>query len=168
MSLARSWVIGGIASFKDAWLFRLKLARWFRCSVRTIQRAITEGKELGLIGVARCKQGEIPPGAQTAIPCGWSHRWTVGWGKAVDVARSEIAQTRFARIMKALAKRPAPPAPPVYPKRKTQFTAEEIQTVIDSQSGECKDYGTRQPRSRWTTEQIDAELAKLKRVRQNE
>lgn len=166
MSLARSWIVGGIASFRDAWLFRSALARFFRLSIRTVQRAITEAHDLGLIGKARSKPNEIPPGANTPIPCGWSHRWTVGWGMAVEVARAEIARTRLARIVKAQTKRPEAPR---YPARKTQWSPEEIQAVIDSQVRQPpKDYGQRPPRSKWTVEEIEAELAKLKRERQNE
>ena len=153
MSLARSMVVGSIASFKDAWIFRRKLARWIGCSVRTVQRAITEAKALGLVGVARAKQGEVPPGANTEIPCGWSHRWTIGWGKAVEIAKAEIAQTRLARVLKLMV---GPKAKPTEAAR--NVTAAEVKAVIDAQ---------RSPRA-WSVEQIDAELARLARVRRNE
>lgn len=141
LSLARSWIVGGIASFQDAWIFRSKLAKFFRLSVRTVQRAITEAHAVGLIGKARAKQGEIPPGANTPIPCGWSHRWTIGWGKAADVARAEIEQTRVARAAKAAIKT----------------------TVTFVSKARRQD----RPARRWTAEELDAELARLPR-RKNE
>lgn len=95
MTTLRSLVVGQIASHRDCWAFRARLARAVGCSVRTVQRAITDATSRGLIGVARAKQTEKPPGVDRIVPCGWSHRWTVGWGlagralgQAIDKARA--------------------------------------------------------------------------------
>src|SRR3972149_2480929 len=82
LSAARALVLGCIASFKDGWICRKNLADHTGLSVRTVQRAITQGKETGLIGVGRAKPNEIPPGMDRPVPCGWSHRWPIGWGAA--------------------------------------------------------------------------------------
>jgi hypothetical protein len=103
MTALRAHVIGNIASYRDCWAFRRKLAAQVGCSIRTVQRAITEAASKGLIGVARCKRGERPPGLDSEVPCGWSHRWIVGWGQvgaavkhAVDAARSRWIVRRSA------------------------------------------------------------------------
>lgn len=93
----RALVVGNIASFRDCWAFRSKLARQVGCSVRTVQRAITQARAEGLLGVARAKRGECPPSWPKPVECGWSHRWTVGWGKAGAAVKQavEAARARF-------------------------------------------------------------------------
>lgn len=107
MSSLRAKILGIIASFKDGWLFRKKLAELAKCSVRTAQRAITEGKLEGLLGVARAKQNEIPPGAKAPIPCGWSHRWTIGRDLAGEAMRQAVAAAKAAALARLAARRPA-------------------------------------------------------------
>ena len=104
LSALRAKVIGHIASFSDGWVFRKKLAELVRCSVRTVQRAITQGRDEGLIGVARAKPGEIPKGAKQAFSCGWSHRWTVGKGKAYAQAMAAIAEAKAKALLRAAVK----------------------------------------------------------------
>jgi hypothetical protein len=82
LTVLRARIVAHIASFKDGWIFRRRLAKTEGCSVRTVQRAITQAREEGLIGVARAKQGEKPPGAAGTFACGWSHRWIIGRGRA--------------------------------------------------------------------------------------
>jgi len=87
----RALVIGSVASFKECWAFRRKLAAKVGCSVRTVQRALTQARSEGLIGLARAKKDEVPPGWQHGpVTCGWSHRWVMGWGKAGEAARDAV------------------------------------------------------------------------------
>lgn len=101
----RALVVGQIASFRDCWAFRGVIAGRLGLSVRTVQRAITAAHESGLIGKARGKKDEIPTGAKAPIPCGWTHRWTVGWGQAEAAARAAIAAARLSRLVKAMTKK---------------------------------------------------------------
>ena len=78
MSKSRAEALAHVASRKDLWAFARYVAERIGCSVRTFQRAITQGKSLGLVRTARGKKTEVPPGANAPIACGWCHRWTVG------------------------------------------------------------------------------------------
>jgi DNA-binding transcriptional MocR family regulator len=87
----RSLVIGHVGSFKECWAFRKKLADKVGCSVRTVQRALTQARSEGLIGLARAKKTEVPPNWEHGpVTCGWSHRWVIGWGKAGEAARDAV------------------------------------------------------------------------------
>lgn len=90
LSPLRALAIGAVASFKDCWMFRRTLADKLKCSVRTIQRALTQGRSEGLIGVHRAKKTEVPPGCTAPVSCGWSHRFTVGWGKAGQATKDAV------------------------------------------------------------------------------
>ena len=107
LSSLRAKVVGHISSFRDGWLFRKKLAEVVRCSVRTVQRAITQAREEGLVGVARAKPGEIPPGAQKPFTCGFSHRWWVGRGKAAAAAIAAITAAKLSALARKATKPPA-------------------------------------------------------------
>jgi DNA-binding transcriptional MocR family regulator len=96
-------VLGVIASFKNGWISRRAIARHLRISVRTVQRAISEAKSLGLLGVARFKPNEVPPGAKAPITCGGSHRWTIGWGLAGKAVQNAIAKARARWLSRAAA-----------------------------------------------------------------
>lgn len=163
MSIARSIVIANIASFKDGWAFRRTIAEHVRLSVRTVQRAITQAKRNGLIGVGRAKKDEIPPGAERPIPCGWSHRWTIGWGQAVAAAREAVARTRLARMVKDAMRAKQPPPPQA---RKRQWTASEIDEELNPTPAPVQGPRppSREPRQ-WTASEIDEELERLARVK---
>lgn len=135
MSAGRALVLGCIGSFKQCWQFRRSLAEYTGLSVRTVQRAITQGKSLGLCGAQRAKPNEVPPGRSLPLPCGWSHRWIVGWGLAMDAAKAAVERARLRRVERAAAKGIA-----VRPKR----------TETASQRA-------------WTAAELDAELARLAR-----
>jgi hypothetical protein len=144
ISVARSIVLGHIGSFRDGWAPRRTLARWSGTSIRTSQRAITQGKQLGRLGVARFKTGETPPGAIHPMWCGGSHRWTIGWGKqgaakseAIARARLKMAQRTALGVTRAATCKGSPIIP-----ARAHAPAQ------------------RAPR-RWTAEQLDAELARL-------
>lgn len=150
LSAGRALVLGCIASFRDGWAFRATLAEHTGLSVRTVQRAITQGKEEGLIGVARAKKDEIPPGATEPLRCGWSHRWTIGWGQAYEAAKAAVANTRLARMVKAAIRgesKPTPKAEPSVPAGPMQGPRQE------------------RPTRKWTLAELDAELERLARVK---
>lgn len=162
LSAARSLVLGCIASFRDGWAFRRTLAEHTGLSVRTVQRAITQAKWCGLLGVARAKKTEVPTGLDRPLPCGWSHRWTIGWGMAVEAAREAVARTRLARIVKAAVQAKHPPSRA----EKRQWTASEIDDALNPPASPMQ--GPRapaRPPRQWTASEIDAELARLAKVK---
>jgi hypothetical protein len=134
MPMLRSWIVGQIASFRDCWVFRKRIAEWARCSIRTVQRAITQARSLGLLGVARAKPNEVPPGASHAFACGWSHRWTIGWGKAAAQVKRMVTAARLAWMTRRTVAKPVA-------------------------SGNVE--ATAPPPKRWTADELDAELERL-------
>lgn len=140
-------MLGSIASFKDCFAFRSSLANHLDLSVRTVQRAITQAKEHGLIGVARSKPGEQltrDDGSKYQLPCGFSHRWTIGWGQAYEQAKAVVAQTRLARMVKRAAAMvvPSKPEPKAEPKPERpewpafrRWTVEEIDLELERRHG---------------------------------
>ena len=139
MSAIRALVLGNIASFREGWMFRKNLALQVGCSVRTAQRAITQAKELGLLGVARAKPKEIPPGLDGPLPFGWSHRWTIGWGQAGAAIKKAIELARLKFTLRR-SSRPMPSTPCETAKPKT-----------------CAERSPHQGRT-WTPAELDAEL----------
>jgi RNase P protein component len=127
ISAARSLVLGCIASFKQGWVFRRTLAKHTGVSVRTVQRAITQGKNEGLLGTARAKANEIPPGLTQPVKCGWSHRWIVGWGQAVEMAKAAVERARLKRMTRAVCQ-PSSGVPRKKPAR--TWTADEIDAEL--------------------------------------
>ena len=98
LSYARACVVGQIASFKDGWAFRQTLAGAVGVCVRTVQRAITQAKEAGMMRTARSKPGERAPGVQGPLPCGFSHRWLLAPAQEAVAAASHLAR-RVARSL---------------------------------------------------------------------
>lgn len=131
LSTARSLVLGCIASFKQCWTFRRALAAHTGVSVRTVQRAITQGKAEGLLGTARAKPTEVPPGRKEPVRCGWSHRWIVGWGEAVDRAKAAVERARMKRLARqaVLTQHVTNNVRPRNP-RQRQYTAEELEAEL--------------------------------------
>lgn len=127
MSFARSEVLGHIGSFRDCWTFRRKIAERCNCSIRTVQRAITQGKMLGLIGVARLKKHETPPGADGPLTCSGSHRWTNGYGLAGEAAKRAVDAARLKWIERAATH--AVRSKANKPRRK--WTAEELDAELE-------------------------------------
>lgn len=126
MSAARSLVLGCVASFKQCWAFRRTLAEHTGLSVRTVQRALTQGRELGLCGMARAKPNEVPPGRKEPVRCGWSHRWVVGWGLALERAKEAVEKARLKRAVK-MACQPSQGVPQKKPNpRQRRYTADEL------------------------------------------
>lgn len=161
-SANRAMTLGQIASYKDGWIPRKTIARRIGCSIRTVQRGITQGKELGLLGTARAKKDEIPPGLEAPLPCGWSHRWTIGWGKAGAAVNAAVDAAR-ARWMVRQAARAT--AAPTGARRDAAGTAAP---AAAGQHGPVRTAARPSPRREyqrrnWTAEQIDAELERLAR-----
>lgn len=130
MTTTRSLVVGCVASFRDCWAFQSKIAARLSCSVRTVQRALRQARELGLIECHRSKRNEKAPGLDTVVPCGWSHRWAIGWGLAKEAAAAAVNVARAMRLVPALfvsKKRRKPAEPPPRPKR---WTVEEIEAEL--------------------------------------
>jgi len=140
-SVARAVVLANVASFKDCWTARKSLAKQVGVSLRTVQRALTQGQETGLIGKARAKKGEVLPGMKEPQTCGYSHRWTVGRGLAAAQAVAAVAAARVARMVRRSAVAPSPKPPPAAPRP-----------------------GAAAPRRRYTAEELENELAQLPRV----
>lgn len=135
LSALRAKVVGHIASFRDGWLFRKKLAERVKCSVRTVQRAITQARDEGLIKVARAKKNEIPKGADKPFTCGWSHRWWIGRGLAAAAAIAAITAAKVARLERKATK--APPKPPARVARLTDDQRAELERIdADSRARE--------------------------------
>lgn len=153
VSSLRALVLGQVASFRDCWTFRKNIAQKVGCSVRTVARAFRQGKELGLIAVHRAKPNEIPTGLETPVPCGWSHRFTVGWGQVGKRIQQAIELARATRIVRQAAKAAAV-RPAVYVKGPTA-------------TNERAAPRTQYQRRNWTAQQLDAELALLERERLN-
>ena len=140
MSTARATVAAFVASFKDCWAFRRQISRVLGVSVRTVQRALTQAKALGLLRTARSKQNETPPGARGPIDCGFSHRWTIGWGiagkRAGEKIRTLIEQAKMRQVLKVV----------------TPTTTKQQRILLPRQP---------QQRRTYTLEELDAELARL-------
>jgi hypothetical protein len=146
LSHARAAVLANVASFRDCWASRWRLAQQVGVSLRTVQRALTQGHEIGLIGKARARKGEIMPGSPKTkehpdgVPqtCGYSHRWTVGRGQAVAEALAAVAAARVRRLLRQEKRAGAGVAPPPPGAPKPQ----------------------QEPRRRYTAAELDAELAR--------
>ena len=104
----RALAVANVASFRDGWAFRKSIAAKIGGSVRTVARAFKQAREEGLMGIARAKAGERPTGADGkplgALPCGWSHRWTIGWGEAGKAVKVAIANARARFLARAAVK----------------------------------------------------------------
>jgi hypothetical protein len=150
MSALRAFVIGEIATHRDCWKFRRSLAKIVGCCIRTVQRAITQAKELGLLGVHRAKKGEIPPRpadhprAGQPVDCGWSHRFTVGRGLAgralavaIEAARAKWITRQVLRATSSapLPKRRTSPEPRIAPSP-NRLTAEQIDAELARRDAE--------------------------------
>lgn len=127
MNSLRSLVVGCVASFKDCWMFQRKLAERLGCSLRTVQRALHQARELGLVETHRSKLGEHAPGLDQPVPCGWSHRWAIGWGQAVAVARVAVDVARVTRLTAVFGRRRSRTAEPA---ARRSWTAEEIDAEL--------------------------------------
>jgi hypothetical protein len=99
MTALRARIIGHVGSHKYCSAFRRTIAKVERCAVRTVQRALTQGQDLGLMRAVRSKPGEIIPGIGKPIDCGCSIKWIAGWGKALATRLEQIAKYRARRLV---------------------------------------------------------------------
>jgi hypothetical protein len=94
MSWLRAYAIACLASVAEngiCWQFQSKVARFMlgrgateaqvRGRIRTIQRAVRQAKEMGVLVSRRLRRGERPPGARQPITCGGAYRRFIAWGK---------------------------------------------------------------------------------------
>jgi len=131
MSAGRSLIVGCIASFKQGWVFRRTLAKHTGVSVRTVQRGITQARGLGLLGTARAKPNEIPPGCKEPVRCGWSHRWIVGWGLAVERAKEAVERARLRRLAKSMPEVTSANRTPRTPAQRRTWIPEELDAELE-------------------------------------
>lgn len=99
MSYLRALVVGHVASFRDCWTFRATIAEAIGISTRTVQRGITQARELGIMRTARSKPRERPKGASGPIVCGFSHRWIIAPLQQAAAAASHLAR-KVSRAMR--------------------------------------------------------------------
>ena len=104
MTSTRASSVAAVCSFRDGWIFRAAVAECVGCCVRTVQRAISQAASLGIIGRARAKPKEIPPGLHRPLPCGWSHRWMVGAGMDAVHAVAARSAARMAYLARSTAR----------------------------------------------------------------
>lgn len=124
MTPLRGLVVGCVASYRDCWMFQSRIAQMLGCSVRTVQRALRQARDLGLIRCHRSKRNERAPGLGEVVPCGWSHRWAVGWGMGTQAAALAVQVARVTRLVPGMFRRRRRPSPPEAVARR--WTAEEI------------------------------------------
>lgn len=149
MTSVRALVVSFVASFKDCWAFRSKIASVIGCSVRTVQRALTQGQDLGLLRCARAKLGETPPGARGPVDCGFSHRWTTGWGEAGKRAGQKIAaaieRARMRRVLRVVTPKtkrsPMDPKPQTWRQRRVP-TLDELNAELARIDAERQERGS--------------------------
>lgn len=99
---ARAQALANVASFVDGWVFRKTIAKFLRVSVKTVQRALNDGRSEGLCGVARGKKGERPRGWKGEEPpwCGFSHRWMIGREQVGEAAKALIAMAKASALVR--------------------------------------------------------------------
>jgi hypothetical protein len=126
----RARIFGSIASWPDCWTLQSTLARFHKCSVRTIQRASHSAREIGFLRCAWSKPGEKPPGADAPVPFKWCHRWIPGRGLAGPALQSAINKARAAWVITKASIRRTYNAPVSRPVAKRQFTAAELDDAL--------------------------------------
>lgn len=147
LSPLRALIIGNVASFKECWTFRRNIAKHVGSSVRTVQRALTQARSEGLIGVARAKKTDVPPNWQHGpVTCGWSHRWVLGWGKAGQAVADAVHAAKARWMVKVATAEKKTPASATEPARAVTYKKAEP---------------TERQRRKWTAEELEAEVNRL-------
>lgn len=144
----RARIIGSVSSWKDCWAPQSTLAEFHHCCVRTVQRALHDGRENGLIRCAFSKEGERPPGADGPMNFKWSHRWTIGRGLAGKALQSAINAARAAAVICK-----------VIPKR-TFNEPQQITKAKPKLRNPPREL-SREQRARWIEEQMELEPSAL-------
>jgi len=130
MSPYRAQVAGHIASFQDAWSFRSTIAELVGCSVKTVQRATNQLKELGRIVTYPALPTEVLPGRTRPLRVWASHR-IYQWGvKAVQ--RAKVAVLSKAVVQPGAKPPKAPPKP--YRERAAEAGFPDVASWLDAMS----------------------------------
>lgn len=135
MSTLRALVVGCVGSFKDCWMFQRQLAQRLGCSRRTIQRALRQARQLGLIECHRSKRNERPPGVAKPVECGFSHRWAIGWGRALEAAKVAVKVARVAVTIPGAFRRNRKRQKATQGNTKRRWTASEIEAELARRRG---------------------------------
>ena len=106
MSWKRAHCLAVAASYgQKSWVFQGTVAKWVKCSVRTVQRAFNEAKTLGIIYSRRSRQGEVPPNGRGSLKCGCAIRTFTAWGlrsvRRIGGVCARYAMADAARRMRA-------------------------------------------------------------------
>lgn len=107
MSWKRAYCLAVAASYgQKSWVFQGSVAKWVKCSVRTVQRAMNEAKTLGILHSRRSRQGEVPPNGRGPLKCGCAIRTFSAWGlrsaRRIGAVCARFAeQDRFRRMRAA-------------------------------------------------------------------
>lgn len=106
MSWKRAHCLAIAASYgAKSWVFQGTVAKWAKCSLRTVQRAMNEAKTLGIIYSRRSRQGEIPPNGRGPLKCGCAIRTFTAWGlrsaRRIGGVCARYAQADAMRRMRA-------------------------------------------------------------------
>jgi hypothetical protein len=104
MSWLRAYAVACLASMGQvSWQFQSSVAKFMlrgadpkqiRGRMRTIQRAVRQAKQMGVLVSRRLRRGERPPGARQPITCGGALRRFVAWGK--PKAQAMALRARYA------------------------------------------------------------------------
>lgn len=96
MSWKRAYSLACMASLgRISWVFQSTIARFTGYSVRTIQRAVRQAKELGVLVSRWLNRGEQPVGSRNPITCGGALRRFIGWGAPKAQALALTAKYRM-------------------------------------------------------------------------
>ena len=95
-------IYANLASHVDAWAFAKTIAKHVGCSRRTFQRWASRLKERGMLFTRRSREGEIPPRASSAFPCGYAHKWIVGRELPPERRRAAVLAARSLKLERAL------------------------------------------------------------------
>lgn len=77
----RAYALACLASYGEkSWTFQRTVANFARVCVRTIQRAVRQGKRFGVLTTKRIPRGARPPGAEKRLDCGAAWKWFTAWG----------------------------------------------------------------------------------------
>jgi hypothetical protein len=81
MSRPRAWLLACGASYgRKFFTFQKTLAEFTGFKIRTVQRAMRQAKDLGILVSKRIRRGERPEGGRGPLTCGGAMRTIIGWG----------------------------------------------------------------------------------------
>ena len=87
MSHPRAYSLACFASFgRKTWTQQKRIAGFTGYSIRTTQRSVRQGKQIGLLTTQRFPRGFQPEGGRGPLRCGGAWKTFIGWGLAVAAA----------------------------------------------------------------------------------